>query len=159
MVKLVLSLLISVSAFAQDYIAQTDSYSCGPVALYNALVYKGRPVDLNTIKELAKTHEPSMEYPYGGTLIYDFKRAAEVLNLDVQEIDKKDIKRDGTYLVKMVAPINGDLHHMYGHMIFMHDGKAYNVRYNEIESNVDWILLQAILYEEENNAPIVLELK
>lgn len=159
MLKLVLSLLISISAFADDYIAQTDNYSCGPVALYNALVYKGRPVNLDTIKELAKTHAPSTEYPYGGTLVYDFKRAAEALNLDIQEIDKKDIKYTGTYLVKMVAPIEGDLHHMYGHMIFIHDGKAYNVRRNEIESTVDWILIQAILYEEEDNKPIVLELK
>lgn len=154
----ILTLLISFSSLA-EYIAQDDNYSCGPVAIYNALNYKGKHVSLDEIRRVAKT-KPKDPSEGGGTTVADFVIAAEFfLQTQLAQIPTYQFKRSGTYLIMMTVH-TGSIDNQGAHVIFVNDGIAYNIKNGKVETELDYLIVQGMLYPSNNGVfPIVWEIQ
>lgn len=111
---------------------QTDEYSCGPVALYNALAAKNRITPLEVISETVKCRQRN------GTCPKDLVRGAKLLGMKLERVPSPEIDRRGNYIVRLVYPTpNG---RFGGHYVFVQRGKIFNLDPDEGSKvyDLDW---------------------
>lgn len=138
--KLILAiLLISVSALG-EYIAQTDSTSCVPVAIYNALQTKNIKADLDEIKKEAQVGPT-------GTSFKNFLHTAEKFNLKLTLLNEERIDSSGTYLIAIYVYDELNPENRVGHMVYVHKGVVYNLFSGVVETYFNYIVIQGLLYQ------------
>jgi len=138
---LIILLFVNVSCASSRYISQTDNFSCGPVAVYNALVAEG--VVPPTLAELRS----AMRTMSTGTTLNDFLTVASHLDLKLIQIPATKVKINGTYIVAMAFK-KDDENNIGGHFVFMRNGKAYNIFKDETESELTQFTLQGMLWQD-----------
>lgn len=151
---LILSLTFLVScANGAQHITQNDSFSCGPIALYNALVDKNKQESLDVLRKKVKT-KPT------GTTIPDFLDTAEEYGIKLKRINPKDFNYSKTYFIAMTVHRNEDLKNEGGHFVYVSNEMAYNLFNGTVETKLNYIVVQGMLYQQSDRYfPIVWEIE
>lgn len=95
---------------------QKDGYSCGPIAIYNAMVDEGhKDIPYKLIKKACLT---KYKKKYVGTCNAAFQQVAKILDFKLREVKK--IRKTGKYFV-LYEQKSGGLHYVY-----IRDGIVFN---------------------------------
>jgi ABC-type bacteriocin/lantibiotic exporter with double-glycine peptidase domain len=155
--KILFSLLLIIClgcSSANKHIAQDDNFSCGPVAIYNALVDEGKYKSVEELRTLANTITDK------GTLIPDFMQAAEHLGFKIKLVNPTDLDYNKKYFIAMTVHKDRNLKKEGGHYVYVANGNAYNLMRNVPKTPLNYIVVQGILYKGENDYfPLVWEIE
>lgn len=126
------------------HLIQRDGYSCAPVAIYNALLTRGKRIALKKLVKMCGCGKGI------GTSLSRFEKVAAKVGLNIKQMQPRRVDDKGTYFVSLLVE---RAHRTNYHMVLVHKGLIYNLLANrQIKGprKLNWVTWSILMHRAPN---------